>query len=504
MEINIRPYKGKDELHPRQKNMLFLSLFKMKELKFKKGSPLLLTNTDGEIFAKACNSEELEGSDAVLPSFSIFGYYTKSKLSVELFKSEVFDAEKVILFPKKYEAFMDSKLFLWDLKHKLDQLYVKEGMLLTVNYLGLEYCLTVQKIFSNLPTEKVLFQKNKNVSLLENSFCEKCSLNENFEFQSSTPISSPKIPLQSTPQCLQQIGVINGKNQKRRKKKRQNKIFFHVSQSTEILVAGPDLQKKMKCDPGGIIKIKDISGFEEYIADIESYITSVINQDTLDSRGILVIGPPGTGKSMLIEALQNEYAERLFIHNINSLISKSNNRDLTNILQKIVDRSPSLVLIDDVDKLCKNKKEQAEMYSFCNCSSDILVIATCQSDASVPENFLKCSLLDRKIEFSIPSPANRKQILINILKRFKSNLTEDQISEISDMAHGFTGSDLNRLCMEADCKRIERRTNNSRIIFIDFQRSFCNVKPSSVAEFRFKVPNVKWVILEVWMKLKRL
>lgn len=99
----------------------------------------------------------------------------------------------------------------------LDHMYIKEGMILYVTYLGSPCCLTIKKVHTNLSEKDIQLpnelNNDNNLSIsfdfsnvnsnmddsavLEESFNEKCNISKSFKhetrFQSSTPLSSPKI-----------------------------------------------------------------------------------------------------------------------------------------------------------------------------------------------------------------------------------------------------------------------------------------------------------------------
>ncbi|GFR10217.1 ATPase family protein 2 homolog [Trichonephila clavata] len=507
--INPTRWKGDKNAFPSKgRHIVLISSSKFKGFKLKTGLPLLLTGVNGKFLLKYWSSESLEELSAALPAFSLFKHYTNSELSVEPFKGNVYEADKVTLFPSKYRIFMDSNTFMADLKQKLDQVYVKEGMILHLEYRGYPYCVTVQAIVSSTLDGKESKEQlesisptSDSISLLEESFSEKCNI-KTFKFQSSTPLSSPKIHLENkanNPQHLYFSSDINSTRNKCIKKE-----FYHINSKTKFIVKNLDIHhmnvsKKLQSRKL-TYKMEDIFDLDEQVNDIRLSINRVLNRDSVpSSRGILIIGPSGIGKSILTEALQNEYEHQLSTFNVKKLILALSNGSahfMKRICMEILNNTPSLVLIDDIDELCKYDYQQKKLsyiiYNILNSSADIVVIATCKNDASVPINLRKHGVLDAEIRLTVPSSISRQKILKNILKMYENDLSVDQMSEISHIAHGFTGGDLNQLCTEAILKKIEETSSDWRITFFDLQKSFKNVKPSSVMEFNFEVPNIKW------------
>ncbi|GBL82022.1 Spermatogenesis-associated protein 5 [Araneus ventricosus] len=501
--INLAPLKG--SFLPKQRQIIFLSPSRMKKFQLQRGSPVILTCVNGELLfrcwpkqtskepepvsekqkptsekqkptseKKKPTSENQNVEAAVLPAFAMFKHYTGLQQSINLFKGHVYEAEDVIFSVDKYRPFMDTEDFLLYLKRKLGYVYMKEGMILHLNYLGWPLSLTVQNIFSSFCENKEFDSENKNVSTfpfpsLEDSFSEKCIINKTFGFQSSTPVSSPRIQMHNN----------------------ASKAFYFIGAKTRSVIQNPNL-KRLK----SMSKTKDIAGLDEQIDIIKSSINPLLNQDlAFGTRGILIIGPPGTGKTLLIDAIRNEYEHLLSLYNIKNVISCSGIEFLKKLLKKIENESPSLILIDDIDKLYKIKDQQNDLtsiiYKTLSSSAPILVIATCQNADSIPANLRKHGLLDEEIKFTIPSATDRVQITKKILGMYENDVTNDQICKISEKAHGFTGGDLKRLCHEAHLKAMEENPSDFHITFNHLQKS-SDIKPSSMTTLSFVVPNVKW------------
>ncbi|KAF8793358.1 ATPase family protein 2 like protein [Argiope bruennichi] len=449
----------------------------MKELQLQRGSLVILSCVNGELLFK-CWPVLQEESEAVLPTFAMFKHYTGFQQSIHLFKGLIFEAENVVFSTYKYIPVMDTEDFLLYIKRKLGYVYLKEGMILHLNYLGYSLVLTVRKIFSSFSENKELDSENKtvltmNFPSLDESFSEKGIINRTLGFQSSTPISSPRTQ------------IIHDNSKAR-------KTFYFISKKTRCVVQNPNSEWLNNRS-----KLKDIAGLDEQIDIIESSIRHLLNGDlAFGTQGILIIGPPGTGKSFLIDTIQNEYGNLLPIYNIKNIIFCSGFHLLKKLIKKIEAESPSLILTDDIDKLCENKDLQNDfsslIYKILDSSASILVIATCQNENSIPANLQKPGLMDEKIKFTIPSASNRVQIAQKILKMYENDVTNDQICEISNLAHGFTGGDIKRLCQDAYLKVIEDNSSECHITFSHLQKSFLNIKPSSMEKIRLEVPNVKW------------
>jgi len=161
------------------------------------------------------------------------------------------------------------------------------------------------------------------------------------------------------------------------------------------------------------------------------------------------------------------------------------------------------VFIDEVDVLCpkrnssSSQQEQrvlAALLSELDSLEDhrVVVLAATSRPDSIDPSLRRPGRLDREIELPVPNPPARRQILMKMLDKIENNLSEAQICEIADRAHGYVGADLMALCCQASGKAIKR--GGEKVNLNDLDWAMCQVKPSAMREVLVEVPNVSEIV----------
>ena len=134
----------------------------------------------------------------------------------------------------------------------------------------------------------------------------------------------------------------------------------------------------------------------------------------------------------------------------------------------------------------------------------IIVVGTTSRIDNIDSALRRPGRFDREIDFPIPDPFQRTQILSKLLVAVKHALNETEISKIASLAHGYVGSDLMAVVKEASLICLQRlqaergcdienvEVEKLELSFEDLSSGLAKVKPSSIREVIVQVPNVKW------------
>lgn len=252
-------------------------------------------------------------------------------------------------------------------------------------------------------------------------------------------------------------------------------FMFHQAQKgqTQALMFGksnPRLTNPL--DQKNKITFKDVAGVEEAkeelkeIVDFLKHPKKFLDIGARIPRGVLLMGPPGSGKTLLARAVAGE-ANVPFFHISGSEfvemfvgVGASRVRDLFKTAKK---NAPSIVFVDEIDAVGRHRgaglggghdeREQTlnqilvEMDGFDRDTNVIVVAATNRPDILDPA-LLRPGRFDRRVVLDLPDIKEREEIL-KIHARNKRLDKDVNIRNIAERTPGFSGADLANLVNEA-------------------------------------------------------
>ncbi|KAJ8442059.1 hypothetical protein Cgig2_007897 [Carnegiea gigantea] len=193
-------------------------------------------------------------------------------------------------------------------------------------------------------------------------------------------------------------------------------------------------------------------------------------------RGILLFGPPGTGKTMLAKAIANEAGASFINVSMSTITSKwfgedeKNVRALFTLAAKV---APTIIFIDEVDSMLGQRTRVGEHEAMRKIKNEfmthwdglmtkpgeqILVLAATNRPFDLDEAIIR--RFERRIMVGLPSSENREKILRTLLSKEK---TEDlDFQELATMTEGYTGSDLKNLCITAAYRPVRELIQRER------------------------------------------
>jgi cell division protease FtsH len=223
---------------------------------------------------------------------------------------------------------------------------------------------------------------------------------------------------------------------------------------------------------GEKVYFKDIAGLEEAkdeIMEVVDFLKSPKKYFQMGARiprGVLLVGPPGTGKTMLARAVSNEANVPFFSIAGSAFVElfvgvgASRTRQLFESAKK---HQPSIIFIDELDAIGKirvpgvggghEEREQtlnqilAEMDGF-ERETGVIVIGATNSPQALDPALLRPGRFDRRIVLDLPDVKGREAIL-KIHCRNKPLALDVRLGEVAERTPGFSGADLANLVNEA-------------------------------------------------------
>jgi cell division protease FtsH len=216
----------------------------------------------------------------------------------------------------------------------------------------------------------------------------------------------------------------------------------------------------------------DVAGIEEAKEELQEVVTFLKKPERFTAigakipRGVLLVGPPGTGKTMLAKAIAGEASVPFFSMSGSEFVEMfvgvgaSRVRDL---FKKAKENSPCIVFIDEIDAVGRQRgagfgggndeREQTlnqlltEMDGFEDNSGIIIIAATNRPDV-LDSALMRPGRFDRQVTVDLPTFNGRLQIL-NVHARTKKVAEGVSMEAIARRTPGFSGAELANLLNEA-------------------------------------------------------
>ncbi|KAA8542134.1 hypothetical protein F0562_023286 [Nyssa sinensis] len=187
-------------------------------------------------------------------------------------------------------------------------------------------------------------------------------------------------------------------------------------------------------------------------------------QLTKPCKGILLFGPPGTGKTMLAKAVATEAGANFINISMSSITSKwfgEGEKYVKAVFSLASKIAPSVVFVDEVDSMLGRRENPGEHEAMRKMKNEfmvnwdglrtkdterVLVLAATNRPFDLDEAVIR--RLPRRLMVNLPDAPNRAKILKVILA--KEDLSPDvDLDLIASMTDGYSGSDLKNLCVTA-------------------------------------------------------
>jgi transitional endoplasmic reticulum ATPase len=222
-------------------------------------------------------------------------------------------------------------------------------------------------------------------------------------------------------------------------------------------------------------------------------------------KGVLLVGAPGVGKTMLAKAVATERESNFISIKGPELLSKyvgESEKAVRELFRKAKMAAPCIIFIDEIDSIAYTRNGDSsdsmvtervvdtlltELDGLGGLKNVIVIAATNRPDIIDPA-LLRPGRFDKIIEIPMPDEAARLEILKVYLKRMPVAKDVD-ISELAKATEGYTGAEIENLTREAGMNAI--RANRNQVIKEDFDKALREIRPSIPKELAERIKRFK-------------
>ena len=305
------------------------------------------------------------------------------------------------------------------------------------------------------------------------------------------------------------------------------KGIVQVNSDTDIVIKDEAIDDDDVGQSQGIT-YEDIGGIGSQLQKVREMIELPLKHPELFRRlgidppkGVLLHGPPGTGKTMIAKAVATETNAHFTSINGPEIISKyygESEKQLREIFDDAANNAPAIVFVDEIDSICPKREDVsgeverrvvAQMLTLMDGMQgrdNVIVIgATNRRDAMDPA-LRRPGRFDREIEIGVPDREGRKEIL-DVHTRQMPIADDFDVEWVLENSYGFVGADLAALVRESAMKALHRYLpeidleedtippevlEKMEVKMEDFKLAIREIEPSALREIYVEIPDVSW------------
>ena len=303
------------------------------------------------------------------------------------------------------------------------------------------------------------------------------------------------------------------------------KGIVHIDETTEVELRAEFEEPR---DGRAVVNYDDVGGIGDTIEQLREMVELPLRYPELFTRlgvdppkGVLLHGPPGTGKTRLAQAVASESDASFFTINGPEIMGSGygeSEKRLREVFEEAAKSAPAIIFIDEIDSIAPKRSQvsgEAEkrlvaqlltLMDGLESRAHIVVIAATNRPDAIDEALRRPGRFDREIVIGVPDEKGRREIL-SIHTRGMPLGERVDLDELARVTHGFVGADIAALAREAAIEAVRRimpRLDldareippevlaDLMVTREDFLSALKRVQPSAMREVMVQVPNVSW------------
>ncbi|XP_040286507.1 nuclear valosin-containing protein-like isoform X1 [Bufo bufo] len=227
------------------------------------------------------------------------------------------------------------------------------------------------------------------------------------------------------------------------------------------------------------VRFEDVGGNDETLTEVCKLLIHMRHPEVyqhlgvVPPRGFLLHGPPGSGKTLLAQAIAGELdipMLKVAATEMVSGVSGESEQKLRNLFEQAVSSAPCILFIDEIDAITPKREvaskdmERRIVAQLLTCMDDlnnlsitaqVLVIGATNRPDSLDPALRRAGRFDREICLGIPDEGARLKILKTLCRKLRLPESFD-FQHLAHLTPGYVGADLMALCREAAMCAVNR------------------------------------------------
>jgi len=303
--------------------------------------------------------------------------------------------------------------------------------------------------------------------------------------------------------------------------------LVRVTEETDIEVKPEAVDIEERAIP--TVTYEDIGGLHDAADKIREMVELPLRHPELFTKlgieppkGVLLYGPPGSGKTLLAKAVANESGASFFSIAGPEIMNKFYGQSEENLRQKFDEAqksAPAIIFIDEIDSIAPKREDATgeverrvvsqllTLMDGLKSRGKVIVIAATNRPDALDQALRRGGRFDREIEIGVPDQKGRLEIL-QIHTRNMPLYKDVDLKKLASITYGFVGADLEALAKEAAMSALRSNLpgiswkkaeelppgvlEKLKVTNKDFENALKMVEPSAMREVLIEIPNVKW------------